>query len=149
MGKGFTIECKDRKDKMELEPITHLPHPHTTNKRLWNDVRHLEFIWCEYGLIWTWSWLMLIFSLCPHFFHSFFCSASLISTTLTSSSLIHSSVSFHLLLIPSSVFFISTTVFCISSWFLFIFSVCYKSLTSHFVHPFLAHVLWSSSQSLP
>ena len=43
---------------------------------------------------------------------------------------------------------ISTTVFFISSWFLFIFSVCYKPLTSHFVHPFFSHVLWSSSQSL-
>ena len=34
MEKGLIIECKDRKDKMELEPITHLPHPHTTNTRL-------------------------------------------------------------------------------------------------------------------
>ena len=48
-------------------------------------------------------------------FHSFFfCFASLISTTLSSSSLIHSSVSFSLLLIPSSVFCILVIVFLIS-----------------------------------
>ena len=43
------------------------------------------------------SFLFIIFS--------FFCSASVISTTLSSSSLIHSSVSFNVLLISSSVYF--------------------------------------------
>ena len=46
----------------------------------------------------------------------------MVSTTLSSSSLICSYVSFGLLLIPSSVFFISVIIFFISIWLFFIFS---------------------------
>ena len=52
-------------------------------------------------------------------FHSFFCSTSVISTTLSSTSLICSSAPFTLLLIPYSVFFISIIVCFISVWFFF------------------------------
>ena len=51
----------------------------------------------------------------------FFCSASVISTTLSSSLLIHSSASFSLQLIPSSVFLFqllySSSLFCCSLYF--------------------------------
>jgi len=52
MEKGLIIECKDRKDKMELEPIIHFPHPHTTNTRLWNDIRHLVVISFDVNMVW-------------------------------------------------------------------------------------------------
>ena len=46
----------------------------------------------------------------------------MISIILSFESVMHSSVSSSLLLIPSSVFFISVIVFLISDWFYFIFS---------------------------
>ena len=49
----------------------------------------------------------------------FFCSYSVISSTLSSSFLICSSVSFYLQLFPFSVFFISVIVFLISVWLSF------------------------------
>ena len=52
---------------------------------------------------------------------SFVYLAAVISTTLSSSMLISSSVSFSLLLIPSRIFFTSVIVFFISVWMSFIF----------------------------
>ena len=81
-------------------------------------------------------------------FYSFFCSAAVISTSLSSSSLICFSASFSLLLIPSSVVF----SYCISQFCLvvpYIFSLFSKKLLISFsVHPFSFHILWSSLQSL-
>ena len=53
---------------------------------------------------------------------SLFCSAAVISTILSSGSLVHSSVSVILLLIPSSVFFISVIVLFTSVCFFFSYS---------------------------
>ena len=52
---------------------------------------------------------------------SFVCSAWVTLTTLSSSSLIHSSVSSNLLLIPSSVFFVSVILSFNSAWFFLMF----------------------------
>lgn len=54
----------------------------------------------------------------------FFCSEWVISTTLSYRSLMYSSVSPNLLLIPSCVFFIAVIVFFISDYYFFIFSKC-------------------------
>ena len=57
MEKCLIIGYKDRKDKMELEPITHLPHPPTTDTRLWNtQASGCPFLWCGYDVICTQSW---------------------------------------------------------------------------------------------
>ena len=63
--------------------------------------------------------------ICFQFF-SLFCSASVISTNLSSTLLICSSASYILLLAASSEFFISVIVFCISSClsFFFFLSFC-------------------------
>lgn len=74
-----------------------------------------------------WSYTVLQFFL---FDFSFFCSACVISTALSSSLLICSSVGFTLLLIPLSFFYFSYCILLL--WFFFIFSV--KNLTSYSVH---------------
>ena len=68
---------------------------------------------------------------------SFFCSGTMISTILSSSSVIYPSASVSLLLIPSSVFFISVIVFFILfGCSLYILILCLKLLISHSVRPF-------------
>ena len=57
----------------------------------------------------------------------FFCSAWVISTTLSSRLLLLSSVLYNLLLIPCRVFLISVIVFFTSVCFFFLFSLCWKS----------------------
>ena len=79
-----------------------------------------------------------------------FCSATEVSITLSSSSLTHSSESFSLLLIPSSVFFHLVMLFFISIWLLFIFSnsvknfyllaLCFYGILPSFV------IIWTPSQ---
>ena len=76
----------------------------------------------------------LILSLFLFILLSLFCSAAVISTNLSSSSLIHFSASLILLLIPSSVFFISVIVSFIS--------VCSLNLISSWsVLPFFSFFL--------
>ena len=91
-------------------------------------------------------------------FHSFylFCSSEVISTILSSSSLIHSSASGILLLIPSRVFLISVIVllvsiclFFISSRSLLIYSLIFSILFSRFLIIFTIIILNSFSDSLP
>ena len=72
-----------------------------------------------------------------------FCSAWLISTTLSSNLLIYSSVLSNLLLIPSSVFLISVILFFCSVWLFFLFS------NFHCAYPFFFQVHWASFCSLP
>jgi len=73
----------------------------------------LSFFWDPYNVnLGTFNVGLRSLSGCLHFFFfsfffSIFCSAAVISTILSSKSLIHSSVSVILLLIPSSVLFIS------------------------------------------
>ena len=55
---------------------------------------------------------------------SFFCSSEVISTILSSSSLIHSSASDILLLIPSRVFLISVIVLCLYVYSLILLGLC-------------------------
>ena len=86
--------------------------------------------------------------ICPHFF-SFFCLASVISTTLSSSSLIHSSVSSNILFIPSSVYFISFILFFISVWFFIFLNSLFKTSNFSFCSSNLLLSIWRSSQSLP
>ena len=78
----------------------------------------------------------------------YFFSASVISATLSSSLLLQFSVSFSLLSIPSSVFFISVFVFFISDCSLYFLSLCYKLLTFCSLHPFF-WFFWSFLQLLP
>ena len=66
----------------------------------------------------------------PGLFLSLFYSLAVISTTFSSSSLIYSSVSFNLILIHSSVFFISVIIFIISGCSLYFLFV--KKKTSNF-----------------
>ena len=80
---------------------------------------------------------------------SLFCSTSVISTNLTSTLLIHSSVSCILLVAPSSEFFISVIVFCISACLIFkssiyLFSVsCNLSVFgSKFISKILNHLYY-------
>ena len=75
---------------------------------------------------------------------------AVISTTLPCTSLIQSSVSFSLLLIPSSVFFISVIVFFICVWQILIFSNSYWKKKTKQTHNFASQsshsedpVLWS------
>ena len=76
------------------------------------------------------------------FFILFFCLPLVISTTLSSILLICSSVSFSLLLIPCSVFFISITVFFSFVWLFFIF---YNLLLKTSNFPLCASILLLSS----
>ena len=69
-------------------------------------------------------------------FYSVFHSASVITTTLSSTSLVQSPVSFSLLLIPSGVFFISVIVFFIFVWLFFIFSNSLLKTLNFSVYPF-------------
>ena len=62
----------------------------------------------------------------------YFCSTSVVSTTLSFSSLILSSASFILVLIPSSVFFISFTIFFNSIWLFFTFSSSLLKISCNF-----------------
>ena len=91
---------------------------------------HLELLWAVINAGWS---SPLFFMLFP-----FFCLASLIHITLSSSLLIHSSVSFSLLLIPSSVFIKihwkeSDIAFFISIWLFFLFSNSLLKM-SNFLH---------------
>ena len=71
----------------------------------------------------------------------FFCLVAVISTTPSLSLLIHFSVSFSLQLIPSSVFFISVTVFFSSLFSLLYFlSLC---LISYWFYFFFSQVQWA------
>ena len=76
-------------------------------------------------------------------FFSLFYSAAEISTILSSTSLIHSSASFILLLIPSSVFFISVIIFFNSVWLFFIFSNSLLKTSYNFL--LCASILFPSS----
>ena len=99
------------------------------------------YAWCcPRGLRWSLFLFILVF-----------CSASVISTTLSSRLLIYSSVSFSLLLIPYIVIFILFIIFFIFVWLLFIFSssLLKTFVISYSVHLFSSRVLSSSSWSLP
>ena len=67
--------------------------------------------------------------ICFQSFFPLFCSASMISTNLSSTLLIHSSVSCILLLAASNEFFISVIVFCISSCLSFISCISLVSVS--------------------
>ena len=75
---------------------------------------------------------------CPHvfLFYSVFCSASVITATLSSSSLATSPVSLGLLLSPSGVLFISVIMFFIFVWLFFIFSNSLLKTLNFSVYPF-------------
>ena len=81
------------------------------------------------------SFLLILFSL--------FCSMEVISTTLSSSLLIHSSASVILVLIPFSVFFISVILLFNSILFSFIFSNSLFKTSYNFL--FCASILFLSS----
>lgn len=65
---------------------------------------------------------------------------------MSSSLLIHSSVSSNLLLIPSNIYFILVIVIISSIWFFFMFS---NSLSDFILCSFFLWVHWASSWSLP
>ena len=76
------------------------------------------------SIMWMLLHLMLQNSLSLFSFLFFCCSAQVLSITLSSRSLIHSSPSSNMLLIPSSVLLISMILYL---WFLFIYSISWSS----------------------
>ena len=72
----------------------------------------------------------------------------MISISLSSSSLIHASVSFSLLFIPSSVQHLNV-LYSSSLFSLYFLILYYKLLTSCYGHPLFSEILWSSLQPLP